>query len=140
MKKILSISFTLLILLSGMHLSINTHVCGKVVTAVKWSFTVSKATCGMESGNESCPANNGIDFQANCCHDITSVFKVDENYNPSTNHFKEVSPKLIHLFFTPFVTSFQALFSLRIFHIHFFSTNIGLINEVSLPEICIFRI
>ncbi|WP_320053525.1 hypothetical protein [uncultured Acetobacteroides sp.] len=84
MKKFLSISFALLIFLSGMHLSIAAHSCGGEVAAVKWSFSEQKASCGMEDDSSSCPVHNGI--SSSCCHDEVAVYAVDNSYSPTSFH------------------------------------------------------
>jgi uncharacterized protein YxeA len=48
MKKIFSILFAVMVVLSGMHISISTHICGGEIAAVKLSVSAVKATCGME--------------------------------------------------------------------------------------------
>ena len=47
-EKLLSISFALLILLSGMHFTIDTHYCGGEFAASKASFLGELVSCGME--------------------------------------------------------------------------------------------
>jgi len=84
MKKFLSISIALLVILSGMHLSVATHSCGREVVAVKWSFSEQKASCGMETDSSSCPSGNGI--SANCCHNEVVVYSVDNGNNPTSFH------------------------------------------------------
>ena len=48
MKKIVSAFLALLLLISGMHLSVASHYCGGMLAQVKWSFDKELATCGME--------------------------------------------------------------------------------------------
>lgn len=85
MKKFLSISFALLIVLSGMHLSIASHNCSGEVAAVKWSFSEQKASCGMEDDSSSCPVHNGIS-STNCCYDDVAVYAIDNSYSPTSFH------------------------------------------------------
>ncbi len=138
MKKLFSISFALLILLSGMNLTIATHFCGMQVEAVKWSFTGQKATCGMEKSKETCPANKGL--SENCCQDRIIVYAIDNSYKPSAFQTKELPKNRLHSF--P-----AALISLSNSHNFYVSGNyivippdINLSSVVYLPEICVFRI
>jgi hypothetical protein len=55
MKKLLSRSVALIILLTGMNLTISSHFCGGVLAATKVSFTGKLASCGMESGQKTIP-------------------------------------------------------------------------------------
>ena len=45
MKKLFSILFAAMILLSGMHLSLATHLCGGEISAVKLSFAIDRVFC-----------------------------------------------------------------------------------------------
>jgi hypothetical protein len=138
MKKLFSISFAFLILLSGMHLSIATHTCGGEIAAVKWSFTGEKATCGMEESTENCPAEKSV--STNCCHNEVSVYAVDNNYSASSIQFQKVSQKLLQVFAVP------VTFSLNSFSETIFINTIGnppenlLATAVSISDICVFRI
>lgn len=138
MKKLLSISFAFLILLSGMHLSVATHICGGKVAAVKWSFSGEKATCGMESAKQTCPSHNGI--ASNCCHNKLSVYTTDNNYNPSTFQVKEVTKSLLQVFDVPVSISFNSSIAANSLRNNVIPPDIALTSAVSLEEICIFRI
>lgn len=138
MKKLFSIPFALLILLAGMHLSISTHICGKEVAAVKWSFSGKEATCGMETDAQTCPKPAGI--HSNCCHNEIAVYSVDNNYVPSSLEFKKVINTLLLVFFIPAdLTSHSFIASSTV------STNVSppdqaLTSDVNLADICVFRI
>ncbi len=138
MKKLFSITFALLILLSGMNLTITTHICGRQVEAVKWSFTGKKANCGMKMDKETCPAKKGI--SANCCQDRMTVYKVDNNYKPSTYQSKEVTKKYLHTFATDLITLFNSHNSYVSNNGNVIPPDIALTSAVYLPEICVFRI
>jgi hypothetical protein len=138
MKKLFSISFAFLILLSGMHFSIATHICGGEVAAVKWSFSGEKATCGMENPEQTCPDHKSI--TSNCCHDKVAVFSIDNNYTTSSLKILEVAKNFLQVFDIPVSISFNSLTA---------STALCTINSppgdllasaVSLSDICIFRI
>ena len=99
MKKVFSIVFAMLILLSGIHLSVATHVCGGEVAAVKWSVTGEKATCGMESAQTACPVHGGI--ASTCCQDQVSVYQIDDNYSPSDFRIKKPITSLLQVLSAP---------------------------------------
>ncbi len=85
MKQIVSISFTLIILLSGMNLTIATHYCRGEFAAAKISFSDKPASCGMESGSkDNSSSETGI--AAFCCEDVLASYTVDNNYAPSEAH------------------------------------------------------
>ncbi len=138
MKKVLSISLSLLIVLSLLHLTIAFHVCKGEIAQVKVSFSGKKGTCGMENNiaHKSLP----ISFSNHCCDNGSSVFVIENCYSPDNNQTKNIVQNLI---ITPFIF-LTGSFSYSRF---LFSsiTNARppgseLKQSVSLPFICIFRI
>ncbi|MDR3652774.1 MAG: hypothetical protein P4L34_07375 [Paludibacter sp.] len=139
MKKLLSILFAGLILLSGMHLSLASHYCGGELAAVKWSLDDAKASCGMQMAT--IPTSNGKSFNApSCCKDEMAFYAVDNNYNPSALQINAPVNQLLQVFYIP-----EAI------GLHFFNTNSSvnatiqppgkfIASAVSLPDICVFRI
>lgn len=89
MKSLFSILFASLILLSGMHLTVASHICCGELAAVKWSVTGEKATCGMEDNTSPSPVNGTI--ETDCCKNRVASCVADSNYFPSTQDVKEVT-------------------------------------------------
>ncbi|MDP4278387.1 MAG: hypothetical protein Q8914_12250 [Bacteroidota bacterium] len=138
MKKVLSIVLALVVLFSGLHVSMATHRCCGLIAAVKWSVTGEKATCGMEQDNAGCPLQNR--FTSNCCQDYVSVCTVDHQYTPSHFLLKKVTLPLIQLINQP-VRASAEIFSTS----HLLCTNNHpreklCFNSVFLESICVFRI
>jgi hypothetical protein len=138
MKKVLSILFAFLILLSGMHLSIASHICGGEVAAMKFSFSEKKATCGMESQIQECSNHNSI--SSNCCKDLVKVYSVDNNYNSSVFQVKELTNNLLQIYTVPVSTIFHSLITAKSLCNYIIPPDIGLTSAVSLADICVFRI
>jgi len=139
MKKFLSISFSLLILISVMHLTISTHYCDGVMAASKVSVLGELASCGMETPVDKCPST-GSHFGSNCCSNKVSVFAVANNYTPSFSEFKSFSQPVLQVFDIPLSYQIQSLSVLNLY-----STNVSppgnfMVSAVSLPDICVFRI
>jgi hypothetical protein len=88
MKKVLSILFASLILVSGIHFTIASHICCGELASVKYSVTGEKATCGMEDNSAQCPAN-GV-FEADCCKNHIASCSTDHNYFPSYQEVRNV--------------------------------------------------
>jgi hypothetical protein len=86
MKKAFSILFALLVLLSGIHLSVATHTCGGEFAAVKYSITGEKATCGMEEDQNPAPLHGA--FKSDCCKNNVASCSADYNYFPSFTEYK----------------------------------------------------
>jgi len=138
MKKLISLFFAILILLSGMNLSLAAHSCGGELSAIKVSFTHEKAGCGMcgDEGNSSETRMNS----EGCCKDEISILEVDHNYQPSTVQLNNPSYHLLHVFYIP--STLGVPFSK---HSASLNTNVQppgefIANAVSLPDICVFRI
>lgn len=137
MKIFLSISFTFLIILSGMHLSYSRHLCGGEVKSTHWSFLGEEASCEMEVTKTACPEHHTISSE--CCDNEMQTFSMDDNYKTSFQ-INDESRQLLQVYLIPFRI---ALFSLHPVN----STNSGvappdtpLTSAVSLENICIFRI
>jgi len=138
MKKIFSILFASIILLSGMHFSIAKHFCGGEVADVKISFSGEKATCGMEEDDQTCCIHDGL--SSNCCRNEVLFFAVDNYNSPSSPQIKEISQQITQIFLIPVTQlfysttpSFQAYTDVNL------PGNIAA-NDVSLPKICVFLI
>ncbi len=139
MKKLLSISFALLILLSGMHFTIDTHYCGGKFAASKASFSGELASCGMEGLVDECSAP-GIHLKKHCCDDKVSALAVDHNFAPSFTGFTTFAQHLLQVYIVPLSLEVHSLSVIN--HI---STSVSphgnfLIHAVSLPKICVFLI
>ena len=139
MKKVFSILFAALILLSGMHLSLAAHLCGGEVSAVKLSFTHEKATCGMCAAEQTATTNKTVESES-CCKDEMSFLAVDTNYSPSTLQINHTANQLLQVFDIPKTIGIHFL------HMNSASnTNVQppgnyIASAVSLPDICVFRI
>jgi hypothetical protein len=139
MKKVFSIIFTFLILLSGMHLSIATHICGGEVASVKWSFSGKIGSCGMENFKTIFHPGKKI-ITRNCCHNKLAFFKVDNNYSPSNFQIKDVSKNILKVFFISESFSNLQLVASNSIQINFSPPHNFPVSAVSLPDICVFRI
>ncbi len=140
MKNLFSILFAVLILLSGMHLTLATHLCGGEVSAVKLSFAHEKASCGMCDEAKSTSADKTISTEG-CCKDEVSFYTVDTNYNLSFFHLSKPVNQLLQVFYIPENVGLSSFSSLS-------STNTNVHQPpgeysayaVVRPHICIFRI
>jgi hypothetical protein len=138
MKKVFSILFAVIILITGMHLSVSRHFCGQRVSSVKWSITGKYATCEME--NQINSSTNEKNITSNCCRNEVAFFKVDNNYSPSVFQFNKYVKKISQVLFA---TS-DPLFHL----ISYNSTSLTNVlppgklcsKVLSLADLCVFRI
>jgi len=84
MKKSISISLSVLMLLGMVHFSVAKHYCSEMEVASKVSFSGKLASCGMEETKESYPLS-GISLTSHCCDDVVSFYGIDSNYTPSSS-------------------------------------------------------
>jgi hypothetical protein len=138
MKKVFSILFAALILLSGMHLSFAEHLCGGEVSAVKWSFAHEKASCGM-CATETKPAGKSIATES-CCKDEISFYAVDSNYSPSTLQINHTVNHQLQVFDIPKTIGIQFLHTNSTTNANVQQPGNYIASAVSLPDICVFRI
>ena len=139
MKRILSILFAALIVLSGMHLWLATHLCGGEIAAVKWSLSEEKASCGMNMPQPSCSAEKTI-IPESCCKDEIADFVVDNNYNPSALQLNAPTYHLLQVFTIPENIGSSAISTSYTRNTNVQPPGIFPANAVSLPDICVFLI
>jgi hypothetical protein len=139
MKKILSISVALLMLLSGLQLTISRHYCGGELADAKVSLTGHIASCGMEGETDDC-AQPGNHVKSSCCNNKVSVYEVDHNYSPSFTEFKAFAQTVLQVFTIPENITFHSLTSLNNHYSDVSPPGFLPANAVSLPKICVFRI
>jgi len=139
MKKFLSISFSLLILLAGMHLTISTHYCGGVIAASKLSVSGELASCGMEGPVDQCQFP-GKHIGSNCCTNKIAVLAVENNYTPSSFEFKSFSQPVLQVFDIPANSGINPFSVLSLICTNVRPPGNFMVSAVSLPDICVFRI
>lgn len=139
MKKLFSILFAALILLSGMHLSLATHLCGGEISAVKVSFTHEKAGCGICVEEQKDPNSKTLSTES-CCKDEMAFYAVDSNYSPSTLQINHSANLLLQVFDIPKTIGIQSIHTNSTLHTNVQPPNLCMANAVSLPDICVFRI
>lgn len=139
MKKLFSISIALLMLLSGMQLTISRHYCGGELADSKVSIVGHIASCGMESATDEC-TQPGSHVDSSCCNNKVSVYVVDHNYSPSYTEFKAFSQTVLQVFILPESNTFHSLTSANQIVTDVSPPGNLLTNAVSLPKICVFRI
>ena len=138
MKKLFSIVFAAMILLSGMHLSLATHLCGGEISAVKLSFDREKASCGM-CATEANPQEKNISPES-CCKDEISFLAVDNNYSPSTIQINHTANQLLQVFNIPQTIGIVSIHTNSATNANVQQPGNYIAAAVSLPDICVFRI
>lgn len=136
MKRLFAILFAMLIILSGMHLTLAVHLCGGEISDTKLSIARENASCGM-CGEET--NNNTLEAEG-CCDEEIYPYAVDTNYSPSFSKVNETAQQLLPVFLIP---AFIGLISDN--SNSYVNTNARppgefLASAVSLPGICVFLI
>ncbi|MFY9154445.1 MAG: hypothetical protein WAO52_20670 [Prolixibacteraceae bacterium] len=138
MKRLLSISFALLIVLSGMHFSIATHYCGGEYAATKATFSGQLASCGMEGCDEcSIP---GVQLKKYCCDDKVSALAVDHNFAPSFTEFTTFAQHILQVCIIPVSIELHSFTTLNLTSTDVSPPDNYQVHAVSLPKICAFLI
>jgi hypothetical protein len=139
MKKLFSISIALLMLLSGMQLTISRHYCGGRLADAKVSLTGHIASCGMEGETDEC-TQPGNHVKSSCCNNQVSVYAVDHNYSPSFTEFKAFAQTVLQVFVIPENITFHSQTSFSNLYTDASPPDFLPANAVSLTKICVFRI
>jgi len=140
MKNLFSILFAVLILLSGMHLTLATHFCGGEVSALKLSIAQEKASCGMCGEAQHTTTDKTISTKS-CCKDEMAYYVVDTNYSPSTFHLNKPINQVLQVFCFPRnvgLPPFSSLYSINT-HVQQPPGEYSA-YAVDRPLICVFRI
>jgi hypothetical protein len=100
MRTVGAIPLIILLLFTGIKVSVATHYCCGQVAATRVSLTGEPASCGMADDKNTGPLQ---DVLANhCCDNVISSFSFSNNYFPSLYSFDKFEVKAIDLFILPF--------------------------------------
>ena len=126
-------------LLSGMQLTISRHYCGGELADAKVSMVGHLATCGMENATDEC-TQPGKHLKSSCCHNKVSVYSVDQNFSPSFTDFHSFAQTLLQVFIVPKSTTVYSYTAINLNSTDTSPPGNLLVDAVSLPKICVFRI
>jgi hypothetical protein len=98
MKKILSIPLMLLILFSGIDITVATHYCGGNLSGTKISLNGELASCGME--NNPVIRSSQYKISNHCCENIVASLSICSNYIPTASCcIPDLGPDISHVLF-----------------------------------------
>lgn len=140
MKKLISILFAVVLLLSGMHISMATHICGDEVAAVKWSVSHQLANCGMEISETLNHAGQTTVAPESCCKNEIVNFAVDSNYSGSSLQVNEPTVHLLQVLYIPEIVGLSGELTANNLHTNVQPPGKFLASAVDLPHICVFLI
>jgi hypothetical protein len=139
MKRAISISLTLLMLIALLHFSIATHYCMGKIAASKISLSGVLATCGMESDENELP-QTGSSFTTHCCDNVIFFCGTNGNYFPSFSFVPESYNSDFQVFSLPANMNFWSIASLKSINTSVNPPGESAVNNVDLTAICVFRI
>jgi len=139
MKKVFSISLSVLMVVAMLHLSVATHYCGGKIAASTVSLSGKLATCGMECSEKGLPLP-GTNFTKHCCDDIVTFCGIDSNYTPSFSFVPESYQYNFQVFAIPVALSVNSCTDLIPLYTNVSPPDELLSTNVDLSDICVFRI
>lgn len=135
MKRVLSISLSIVMLFALLHISVATHYCGGKIAASCISLSGKLATCGMETDNSGLPLT-GTGISRHCCDNDLKFFGISWNYFPTFSSVPESFQndfQVMHLCAELPVCSAK---NIKSFHANVSPPGVPLPNSVDLSEIC----
>lgn len=138
MKYILSILLSSLILLSGLQISLATHMCCGSFAAAKISFSGKPANCGMEKDKPLYPFTKNI-LTGNCCQNKIFSYKVSPNYNFASHKINYTNHVVKHIYSITVISVSNNAILQGYFH-HVKPPGLITFNNTDQSRICVFRI
>lgn len=139
MKKVISISLTLLMLIALFHFSVATHYCMGKIAASKISLSGELATCGMENDENELP-QTGTHLGLDCCDNVLVFCGINSNYFPSFSFVPESYNNNFQVFSLPAGLTICSITSFTAINTSVNPPGVSASNSVDLSAICVFRI
>jgi len=139
MKKVISISLTLLMLIALLHFSVATHYCMGKIASSKISLSGELATCGMENDENQQP-QTGTHLGSDCCDNVLVFCGIYSNYFPSFSFVPESYNNNFQVFSLPASLTICSLTSSKSIYTSINPPGVSASNNVDLSAICVFRI
>jgi hypothetical protein len=138
-KKIASISLSLLILAGILHMSVDMHFCDGKEVAAKLSFTGQLANCGMENSDNHLHFP-GTNISNHCCEDKLTIIGTDTNYTPTFYSSPQVYQSAFQYFDINPDFLDHANTDLKILYANVSPPGVLSATRVDLSDICTLRI
>jgi hypothetical protein len=137
MKKALTSIFAVILLVSGMQITLDRHYCGGSLADIRISFTGKMASCGMEQSEPDRPDYPIIDNK--CCEDQLFFYKISSNYYPEYFKLAQLTSEreIIPIHTNNFITDNSYNQNLVQW---IFPPGYNLWSSLTQSEICVFRI
>jgi hypothetical protein len=139
MKKVFSISLTLLMLTAILHFSVATHYCCGIEVATKVSISGKLAGCGMEAPESEIPLQCTY-FSGHCCVDTVNIYGVGSYYTPAYSCVPESYQFNFKVLALPAELSCKSQIDFNPFYTKVSPPGAWRSTNVDLSDICVFRI
>jgi len=140
MKKIFSISLSILMLTAMLHISVAEHFCGGKETDVKISLTGKLATCSMEDSEKDLTLPSGVVITKHCCDDVITFCVIDSNYAPSFSYVPDSFQFDFQYLAIPIELSAKSQTAINSLFANVTPPGVLMSTNVDLTDICVFRI
>ena len=139
MKKVFSISLSLLMIVAMLHISVATHYCeGKEVATIV-SLSGKLASCGMHCSEEEMPLE-GTYFTNHCCEDTITYSGISSNYSPTYSFVPESYQHNFQVLAIPVELSAKSQVDINPIYVSENPPGVLMSTAVDLSNICVFRI
>ncbi|MGC1391483.1 MAG: hypothetical protein WA816_10640 [Bacteroidales bacterium] len=139
MKKVISLTLTVLMLTAILHLSVAYHYCGGDLAASKISFSGKLASCGMEEGDKDLPFS-GLLFSRHCCENVLATYGINSIFFPSFSSVPESHSKLFLVFLVPVKQALNSTSPIKSICTNVSPPGALASSTVDLTNICVYRI
>jgi len=139
MKKVFSISLSLLMMVAMLQITVAMHYCGGEEVATKVSLSGKLASCGMNCTEEEMPLQ-GTNFTSHCCENTLIFCGVSNNYSPTYSIIPESYQNNFQVLAIPLELSAKSKTALNPLNTNISPPGALMSTNVDLSTICVFRI
>jgi hypothetical protein len=139
MKKVISVSLSVLFIAAMLHLSVATHYCDGKVTGSKVSISGKLASCGMEGEGSNLPLS-GLHFVSHCCDNVLVFCGINSTFFPAVSFVEESFQLCFHIFSVPVDLALNSPAPLKSSYTNVSPPGASASSSVDLSDICILRI
>jgi hypothetical protein len=139
MKKVFSITLSVLMVVAMLHIGVAMHYCEGKQVASTVSFSGKLATCGMTTPEEEMPFA-GTNLTSNCCENTLTFCGVSSYYSPTYHFVPESDHFNFQVLAIPVVIPGGSLTDTYPLYTTASPPGALMYTAVNLSHICVFRI
>jgi hypothetical protein len=139
MKKVFSISVSLLMMVALLHISVAIHYCEGKEVAKSVSLSGKLASCGMTCPGDEVPLQ-GTYFTSHCCEDLVIFCGMSSDYSPTYSFVPESYQHNFQVLAIPLKISAKSQTDQNLLYTNVSPPGALMSTAVDLSNICVFRI